>query len=210
MRLENGHFHLLELHLARLKRAANHFGHRFDEAAIRLALARLQEDAALKASASNGDSSHWRVRLQLDEQGQAHAEAFKQNCTPARVDIALAATYFEANQSEFTRFKTTQRAHYDVFAPSDPAVFDTLLHNAQGELTEFTRGNVAVQLDGQWITPPLSCGLLDGVGRAQYLAEGRLHEAKITLADLPRAQGIAFINSLRGWVQARLVSQPKG
>jgi para-aminobenzoate synthetase/4-amino-4-deoxychorismate lyase len=128
---------------------------------------------------------------------------------PAPVYIALAATYFEASQSEFTRFKTTQRAHYDAAAPGDPGVFDTLLYNAKGELTEFTRGNVAVLLNGQWVTPPLHCGLLAGVGRAQYLAEGRLREAVVTLNDLPMAQGLAFINSLRGWIDARLVQQTR-
>ena len=137
-----------------------------------------------------------------------HTEAFKQNSTPAFVNIALAATYFEANQSEFTRFKTTQRAHYEAAAPSDPRVFDTLLYNVQGELTEFTRGNVAVLLNGQWLTPPLRCGLLDGVGRAQYLAESKLREGVVTLDDLPQAQDIAFINSLRGWVQARFADSP--
>jgi para-aminobenzoate synthetase/4-amino-4-deoxychorismate lyase len=210
LRLEHGQFHLLDLHLARLKRAARHFGYPFDEAAIRLALTRLQQDTTLNESAPNSDSSQWRVRLQLDEQGQAQAQGFKVNSTPAPVDIALAATYFEASQSEFTRFKTTHRAHYEAAAPSDPTVFDTLLYNIRGELTEFTRGNVAVLLDGQWLTPPLHCGLLDGVGRAQYLAEGRLQEAVVSLDDLPRAQDLAFINSLRGWVHARLVPPLRG
>jgi para-aminobenzoate synthetase/4-amino-4-deoxychorismate lyase len=205
LRLEHGQFHLLDLHLARLKRAATHFDYPFDEAKIRLTLTRLQQDTAQAQAAAGDQSNLWRVRLQLDDQGQAHAEAFKQNSTPALVDIALTATFFEASQSEFTRFKTTQRAHYDAVAPSDPSVFDTLLYNAQGELTEFTRGNVAVLLNGQWVTPPLRCGLLDGVGRTQYLAKGKLREGVVTLDDLPRAQGIAFINSLRGWVTARLV-----
>lgn len=206
MRLENGSFHLLDLHLARLKRAAHHFGYPFDEAAIRSALSRLRDTKSNELNPAGDRPGLWRVRLQLDEQGQAHAEAFQQNSTPAPVNIALSATYFEANQSEFTRFKTTQRAHYEAAAPSDPSVFDTLLYNAQGELTEFTRGNVAVLLDGQWLTPPLYCGLLDGVGRAQYLADGQLKEAVITLDDLTQAQDLAFINSLRGWIQARLVN----
>ena len=83
-----------------------------------------------------------------------------------------------------------------------------MLYNVQGELTEFTRGNVAVLLNGQWLTPPLRCGLLDGVGRAQYLAESKLREGVVTLDDLPQAQDIAFINSLRGWVQARFADSP--
>jgi para-aminobenzoate synthetase/4-amino-4-deoxychorismate lyase len=210
LRLEHGQFHLLDLHLARLKRAADHFGYRFDEDTICSALTRLQEVMSLKESAPNSNSGPWRVRLQLDAQGQAHTEAFKLISMPAPVGISLAATYFEASHSEFTRFKTTHRAHYDAVAPSDPAVFDTLLYNARGELTEFTRGNVAVLLNGHWLTPPLHCGLLDGVGRALYLTEGRLREAVVTLDDLPRAQGLAFINSLRGWVEARLMPQPRG
>jgi para-aminobenzoate synthetase/4-amino-4-deoxychorismate lyase len=210
LRLERGQFHLLDRHLARLKRAADHFSYPFDEAVIRLALKRLQEDTTLNESAPNSDSSPWRVRLQLNVQGKTNAQAFKLTNTPDPVNISLAATYFEASHSEFTRFKTTHRAHYDAAAPSDPGVFDTLLYNAQGELTEFTRGNVAVLLNGQWLTPPLHCGLLDGVGRAQYLAEGRLREAVVTVTDLPRVQGMAFINSLRGWVEARLMPPPRG
>jgi len=112
---------------------------------------------------------------------------------------------FEASASEFTRFKTTHRAHYDAFAPTHPSLFDTLLYNPRGELTECTRGNIAVLLDGQWLTPALHCGLLGGVGRAHWLAQGRLKETVITLDDLRNAQGLAFINSLRGWVDAKLL-----
>jgi len=61
-----------------------------------------------------------------------------------------------------------------------------------------------VLLDGQWRTPALHCGLLPGVGRAHWLQQGRLHEAVITLADLKRAQALAFVNSLRGWLAACL------
>jgi para-aminobenzoate synthetase/4-amino-4-deoxychorismate lyase len=119
--------------------------------------------------------------------------------------IALAATPFEAFRSEFTRFKTTHRAQYEAFAPTDPQVFDTLLYNPHGELTECTRGNIALLLDGQWVTPPLHCGLLDGVGRKLYLQQGRLTEAVVRVEDLPRVQALAFVNSLRGWIDAKLV-----
>ncbi|MDD4945043.1 MAG: aminotransferase class IV, partial [Rhodoferax sp.] len=105
----------------------------------------------------------------------------------------------------FTRFKTTRRSHYDAFTPTDPAVFDTLLYNAAGELTECTRGNIALLLDGRWVTPPLHCGLLNGIGREVFLKEGRLTEAVVRVADLPRVQALAFVNSLRGWLDARLM-----
>ena len=73
-----------------------------------------------------------------------------------------------------------------------------MLWNEAGEITESTFGNIAVLLDGRWVTPPLSCGLLPGVGRAVLLHQGRLQEAVVRLQDLPRVQGWAFINSLRG------------
>jgi len=201
LRLQGGVFHNLGAHLSRLARASRHFGYPCDEAAVRAAL-----QALLDPNTPQDDNVAWRVRLLLDAQGTPLTERFKLNHTPALVSLGLAAIPFEAAHSEFTRFKTTRRAHYEAFAPTNPAVFDTLLYNTQGELTECTRGNIAVLLDGQWRTPALQCGLLDGVGRAQLLAQGRLKEAVITLDDLPRAQGWAFINSLRGWVDARLMS----
>ncbi|WP_180132199.1 aminodeoxychorismate synthase component I [Rhodoferax sp. BLA1] len=200
LRLQAGVFHNLGAHLARLARAARHFGYPFDEERVRAALLTL-----LDPDMRSDDTTVWRVRLLLDAQGRPFAEKYKQNSTPDLVSIGLAATPFEAAQSEFTRFKTTRRSHYEAFTPTDPAIFDTLLYNERGELTECTRGNIAVLLDGQWFTPALHCGLLNGVGRAHFIAQDRLKEAVITLADLPRVHGLAFVNSLRGWVEARLV-----
>ena len=126
--------------------------------------------------------------------------------TPTCVNLNLATSPLEEADGEFVRHKTTRRVHYERFAPTDPGVFDTVLWNTRGELTECTRGNLAVLLDGRWVTPALGCGLLPGVGRAHWLGQGRMVEAVVTLGDLPRAQALAFINSLRGWVDAKLAS----
>lgn len=56
------------------------------------------------------------------------------------------------------------------------------------------------------VDPPLSAGLLPGVMRAALLAEGRLHERALTRDDLARAEGLALVNSVRGWVPVRLAS----
>ena len=83
-------------------------------------------------------------------------------------------------------------------------MFDTVLWNEAGEITEGTFGNVAALLDGRWITPPVTCGLLPGVGRAVALREGRIAEGILRREDVPRVQGWAFLNSLRGWLPAEL------
>ena len=93
---------------------------------------------------------------------------------------------------------------YDAFAPIDAGVFDTLLWNERGEITECTRGNVALLLDDRWVTPALHCGLLAGIGRERCLREGRVVEAVVRLDELPRVRGLAFVNSLRGWIDAVL------
>ena len=182
-------------HLARLQRAARHFAYPFDEAALRASL------ADLVAAHPQG---LWRVRLLLDAQGRTQAQAFAMEASPAQVTLTLAPQPFEAAHSEFVRYKTSRRAHYDAAAPTQPGVFDAILWNEQGELTECTRGNLALQIDGQWLTPALISGLLDGVGREIALREGRVREAVLRVEDLRRATGLAFLNSLRGWIPAQL------
>ncbi len=105
------------------------------------------------------------------------------------------------------RFKTTApRAHYEALAPAaDSGVFDSVLFNEAGEITECTRGNIAAQLaDGRWVTPPLACWPAPGIGRAVALQQGRVVEVVIRLEDAPQARAWAFINSLRGWIPAQL------
>lgn len=179
-----------------MRAGAGHFGFVWDESALQQALSDLLQSHHL---------GEWRVRLLSHRNGQVQAQAFPLDASPAEVTVQLATRPVVGSDGDFFRHKTTRRAHYDAFAPSDASVFDTLLRNEAGELTEFTRGNVALMLNGEWLTPPLSCGLLPGVGRGQLLQEGRLWEAVLTTEDLDQAQAIAFFNSLRGWLNAKLV-----
>ena len=144
------------------------------------------------------------MRLLLNAHGQLQTQVLALEAIPKQVCLQLANRPLEEAQSEFVRFKTTRRAHYEVFAPIRPEVFDTILWNDADEITECTRGNIAAQLDGRWITPALDCGLLPGVQRAAALREGRLVEAVLRRADLPRVQAWAFLSSLRGWVAAQV------
>ncbi|MDP9989662.1 para-aminobenzoate synthetase/4-amino-4-deoxychorismate lyase [Variovorax boronicumulans] len=187
-------------HLARMQKAAAHFAYAWNDADVAACLDRLT-DAHPTGS--------WRVRLLLDAQGQPRAEAFAMDVPPPRVQLQLAARAFDEADSEFSRFKTTRRAHYEAFAPTSTGVFDTLLWNRHGEITECTRGNIALLIDGRWVTPPLRCGLLDGIGRAHRLHSGELAEAVVRVDDLPRVQAVAFVNSLRGWLDADLLPPQK-
>jgi para-aminobenzoate synthetase/4-amino-4-deoxychorismate lyase len=194
--LEGGQLRHAADHLQRLAAAAAHFGYPWDAAQVQQCLHEL---------AQAHPQGLWRVRLLLTAQGETRAEAFAMDPSPNQVRLQLADRPLDEAHGEFVRFKTTRRAHYDAFAPTQPGVFDTVLWNAEGEITECTRGNVAMLLDGRWVTPPLACGLLPGVGRALALREGHLTEAVVRVEDLLRVQGWAFVNSLRGWVGAEMV-----
>jgi para-aminobenzoate synthetase / 4-amino-4-deoxychorismate lyase len=100
--------------------------------------------------------------------------------------------------------KTTFRGTYDSAFRAAEGVFDVILWNREGEVTELTRGNLVVELDGECYTPPLDCGLLAGTLRAEMLESGRIRERVIRPGELPRASRLWFINALRGWVPVRV------
>ena len=198
--LVNGTLRDSVAHLERMAGAAAHFGCAWHEERIA---------ECLHALTRQHSAGTWRVRLLLDAQGTPRAEAFAMDAPPARVQLQLATRAFDEAHSDFTRFKTTHRPHYDAFAPTAQGAFDTLLWNRDGELTECTRGNIALCIDGRWVTPPLRCGLLGGIGRARRLRDGELTEAVVRVDALPRVQAFAFLNSLRGWLDADLIEPPR-
>lgn len=193
--LQDGALRHRDAHLARMAGAARHFGFAFNPAAV---------DTCLDALAATQAQGLWRVRLTLDRAGRPQATAVAMPATPPEVLLVLDDRPLAEARSEFVLYKTTRRDHYDAAAARHPDAFDVLLWNGADELTECTRANIALCIDGQWLTPPLDCGLLGGVGRAVALADGRLQEAVLTLADLDRASAVACFNSLRGWMPARL------
>jgi para-aminobenzoate synthetase/4-amino-4-deoxychorismate lyase len=85
--------------------------------------------------------------------------------------------------------------------------FDTLFFNERGELTEGGRSSVFVQIDGQWMTPPLASGLLPGVMRAELLADPAWAaiERPLSMQDLRDADAVCVCNALRGVLRAHIV-----
>lgn len=195
LRLQEGQYWLLERHLQRLQRSAEYFGFRVHAGKIRQALSRF---AASHAAGS------WRVRLLSDREGIPEVEGYAMEPAPEEVMVALARQPVDS-RDERLRHKTTDRAVYESRL-SALNVFDTLFWNEQGNITEFTRGNIVVELDGQRITPPVDDGLLPGVLRQDLLDSGQIVERQLPKALLQQATRIWFINSVRGWLPARLVN----
>lgn len=183
----------LDRHLARLASSASYF-----DLVVPPGVEKLVADAVAAL-----DKPH-RVRLVLDSDGKVKIETTSLDAT-FDDPLWLCVDPEPVRSGDVGLFhKTTERARYDERMRRHPGADDVILVNERGEVTETTRANLAVHLDGQWYTPPLDCGLLPGVERAHRLAEGQLVERVITVGDLHRAEGIATLSSLRGWRTARI------
>ena len=73
------------------------------------------------------------------------------------------------------------------------------------ELTEFTNGNVVLELDGLLWTPPINSGLLAGTFREMLIKTGKIREKTLTIDDLKKSSKIWFINSVREWLEVQLI-----
>jgi len=102
--------------------------------------------------------------------------------------------------------KTTYRPWYDEAKEKIKAgkVFDEIFFNEKGELTEGSRSNVLLQIDGELFTPSVASGLLKGVLRQKMLKTGGITEKKLYLDDLQNAEKVFCINSVRGIVEVEV------
>jgi para-aminobenzoate synthetase / 4-amino-4-deoxychorismate lyase len=195
-RAEAGTIALLDRHVARLADSARYFGFPLDPSAAR---------ARLAAAAERAGPPGARLRLLAASDGALTVET-----TPlpvvrdAPAAVALAAEPVRS-ADRFLFHKTTRRAVYETRRASRPDVFDVLLRNERGELTELTTGNLVAELaGGERVTPPRTAGLLAGTQRAALLDRGELVERPLMLADLAGARRLWLVNAVRGRVEVRL------
>ena len=186
LKCENG-FVRLDAHLARMAASAKVFGLAFDASAARAAL-----DGAVA-----GRQTAQRVRLTLDEAGRHDAAAAPLEANPPNWTFEIAAARIQSADL-LQQHKTSWRAVYDQ---QSGLADEVLFCNERGELAEGARSNIFVERDGVLLTPPLSCGALDGRLRAELIAAGCAREAVLMPADLEGAV-VYCGNSLRGLIRA--------
>jgi para-aminobenzoate synthetase/4-amino-4-deoxychorismate lyase len=192
MRLEGGRYFLLEEHLQRLNASAEYFDVPLSREGVR---------HVLEDHAGQFPDGVRRVRLLVSQNGEVRVESEPLDLSRSAPQlVGLAKTPVERRE-RFLFHKTTRRTIYDSRRSECPDVFDVLLWNEEGELTEFTNGNLVLELDGRRWTPPRECGLLAGTFRADLLRRGEIRERVLARADLGRATRCWLINSVRGWVE---------
>ena len=185
-------FARLSRHLARMASSAAALGLVFDHGRARVALERAIEDASVPL----------RVRLVLDEEGTftSGTEPYIPVTQPWRYTISSKRV---SSADPLLRHKSSRRELFDAeYALRSNGCDEVLFVNERGELTEGSRTNIFLQMNGALVTPALASGLLDGCLRRELLDEGRCREALLTPENLARADKVYLGNSLRGLIAA--------
>ncbi|GAB4579455.1 MAG: aminodeoxychorismate synthase component I [Anaerolineales bacterium] len=199
----------LERHLTRLRDSAEYFDFPFDEVVIRAKL--LEYTPSLP--------SPCKIRLVLTRTGEISIdtaplptpplfpEAFAPippHPLPALLTATTSPTPVLSTDAALYH-KTTHRKVYERARAACPGMDEVLLWNERGEITEFTTSNVVVEMNGQLLTPPLTCGLLAGTFRGELIEQGTVSEQVILREQVKEADAIWAINSVRGWRKVKWI-----
>lgn len=191
LRLVEGVYPLMVLHLQRIESSALALGFACDLSAISERLAAVARECR--------DGAH-RVRLTLAHDGRLSVQHAKMPADEQQWQIVVADEALDGD-GYLLRHKTTARSRYEgvvAILAATPAVFDAIFCNTRGEVCEGARSNVYVERDGVLLTPPVSSGLLPGVMRRHLLESGRAVERVLYRGDLLTAPAIYLSNALRG------------
>ena len=189
-------FYLQDKHIARLLDSAEYFDFPISSDRIETYL--------------DDISSHFispqRVRLLLDRNGSLTSESksFQSLDNSVLMKVCLAKKPIRSG-NPFLFHKTTHREVYESARKDFPECDDVLLFNENEELTEFTLGNLVVEMDGKLCTPPISCGLLAGTFREHLLETGKIQEKVIRVDEIKDCQKVFLVNSVRYWQNVDIV-----
>jgi para-aminobenzoate synthetase/4-amino-4-deoxychorismate lyase len=183
----DGYF-LMEKHIERLLDSADYFDF---PARVSLIEQELERAATLFRQPQ-------RVRVLLDSEGKITLDSALFLPEETLIQARLAEQPVDS-KDVFLFHKTTQRSVYEAARRPFSDCDDVLLYNEHNELTEFTIGNLVVELDGELLTPPIECGVLAGTFRAHLLETGQVTERIIPTDHLKDSTQIFRVNSVRKW-----------
>lgn len=194
MLLQNSEIPNLKHHLSRLKKSAKLNLFHYDEKEILKGLK--------KAISGDFTSGEYRVKLLLWKYGKVEVRIGKLTPLPDKIDVTVSNSRISTDD-RYLYFKSTHRQLFDSerALTIKGGLFDFIYLNERGEVCEGGITNVFIQKGDEYFTPPVACGLLEGVGRKLFMESNKCCEKILYPEDLTEADEIILTNSLRGSVR---------
>ena len=195
--LYNKSFKYYNLHLQRLKESAEYFDFKFNKKEIM---------SKLVIASKQLTKGRYKVRLLLDKTGDMFIEHKKLNNLPDEYKITISKCRTDSTDM-FYYHKTTNRQLYnqELERIRKKSFFDVIFLNEKEEVTEGSITNIYLEKNGCLYTPPVTCGLLDGIIRQVMVRKNKsIKEKIITLRDLFNADAIYISNSIIEFRKANL------
>lgn len=222
--VENGELKYEKEHFLRMEKSAKELGFEFSKADLDFVI-----DGEARQYKQNNNAI---LRFLLDKSGNFEVQGLP--LEPVKTNKVSLSKNTINSKEPLLYHKTTFRPWYEEAMEKIKSgeVFDVIFFNERGELTEGARSNVILQIEGRFYTPPVSCGLLNGIVRGKVLSEKNPHpefltfvphseihpsplkgewrfdniviEKNLYLEDLNQAEKVFCINSVRGVVEVKL------
>jgi para-aminobenzoate synthetase/4-amino-4-deoxychorismate lyase len=193
-------YQLLDLHLKRILAAAKQF---------KFSITRNQLLAALEQNRDNFEQRFiYKVRLLAAKGGLIEIENSPIKKPEQKIQPAVAFADQPVNSDDkFLYHKTTNRKLYNQYhtRADKNHLADYLFCNERGEVTEGSISNIFIRVGEKYYTPPLKCGLLNGVYRQYFLQySDHAYEKVLTMEDVRNADAIYLCNAIRGMTEVTL------
>ena len=187
IRVEDGQIFALHRHHCRAKDAAATLGFEIpDEDQVK---------AATDLIISKENYSLARLRLNFNRNGELGIdyEPYEDPTKPAELMI------FDQRNPDFQiRFKEYPYKNYEILEIAKAQGFDdAILIAPDDQVAETSMATLALKIEGQWSTPPLSAGILNGVVRALCIESDLLQVRKVLSNELVKVESALLLSSLR-------------
>lgn len=192
LKLENGKLLRMKHHLKRVVSSAEKLGFKLDINSVK---------GQWRKAIQKYSTGEYKFRYIIDNESKH--EIYIDNIKEWPEVLSARLSTKPILVTEILSYKTNLRDHYE-----DRRIdgFDeTLLYNSKNELTEFINGNLVLEINKKMYTPFLDSGVLPGVMRELLIHENKITERRLFVEDLAIADKIYLINSVREFVEVKLI-----
>jgi len=190
---DDGEIAGLEAKVRILEDSARYFGFRLNVGDAIAALVKAEPD---------GQSNEIELRVSRDgalETIVRSIQGWSGSAQEAPVISGRVATERVSVDNIFLFHKTTDPRLRDALARQHPDAAVAILINDEGNVAGSLEGNVFVETEGKWCTPPRRCGNPVYAICRELLATGAAEEHVLSAEDLWQAERVAVVNDTAGW-----------